>query len=191
MKQIKFKITGTTPAMFNNPSTVNPFNPIAREIKAITGLRKKTEEDMLTLFKLKFLASCYYDEQKGYYIPASHFAKAIESAGKEMKLGKKIVQSTIVPMDSNLKFKHDNLKPESLYESEKQYVDIRDCGIMKARVATARMIVPEWSTTLVVMYDETQIDRSDLIKSVEIAGLRYGIGTFRAQFGKFTAEVCK
>ena len=64
-------------------------------------------------------------------------------------------------------------------------------GIKGSKVPTARAIIPEWSLTTLVWYDETQLDAKDIKDIMEIAGLRYGIGTFRKIYGKFTATVLK
>lgn len=187
MKQITFKIEGTTALMQNCAQTVDPFNSFTKAITAITAKRKKTEEDLLELFRLKWMASLYYEDGK-YIIPASHFHQAIIAASKEKRLGSKFTRSFgIMTPSCPLKFKDNNLTPEELYEC-KQYVDIRPVGIRGSKVPQARFIIPKWSTEVFCWYDESQINESDIINAFNIAGLRYGVGTYRQLYGRFSAK---
>lgn len=61
-------------------------------------------------------------------------------------------------------------------------------GIKNSKVPTARAIIPEWSLITEVWFDEAQLDEKDIEDCMEIAGLRYGVGTFRKIYGKFKAE---
>lgn len=187
MKQITFKITGTTALMQNNPRTVSPFDEYTKAIAAITAKRKKSDDDMLELFRLKWMASIYYEDGK-YIIPASHFQQAIVAASKEKRLGAKFTRSFgIITPSCPLKFKDHKLPPEELYQLE-AYVDIRAVGIRGSKVPQARFIIPKWSTEVSCWFDETQINEDDIIEAFNIAGLRYGIGTFRQLYGRFSAE---
>lgn len=190
MKSIKFRITGTMPLMLNNPQTVNPFNEFTKKLKPLTSKRTKTDDDMLEIYKLKFLASLYTNSQGKYILPAEHVANALIAAAKERKLGAKFTRSMQVMNDSIIDFKDADKTPEQLYEIG-TYVDIRAVGIKNSKVPTARAIIPEWSLTTEVWYDETQLDEKDIKDCMEIAGLRYGVGTFRKIYGKFKAEKIK
>jgi hypothetical protein len=175
--------------MLNNNQTVNPFNHYAKKLKEFTSKRKKTEEDMLALYGLQFESSLYLAaDGKTYIIPADHFWKSICTAAKEVKLGKKFEQSFQIFDDCVLDFPEKNLSPSELYE-ESSHVDIRVGTIMgKSKVPVCRAIFNEWKTEVVCHFDETQIDEKDVIKIFDIAGLRYGVGTYRKKFGKFTIK---
>jgi hypothetical protein len=190
MKELKFKLEGVTPLMLNNPQTVNPFNEFAKAQKELTAKRKKTEDDMMELFKLKFLSSLYVNTKGQYYIPAEHIENALIQASKERKLGAKFTRSMQVLTDPLLEFADSDKTPEQLYEIG-TYVDVRAVAIMRAKVPTARAIIPQWSLKVSVLYDETQIDTADIVACMEVAGLRYGIGTYRKKFGKFSAKTLK
>ena len=83
------------------------------------------------------------------------------------------------------------MTPKELYD-EKSHVDIRDGVIMgRSRVPVCRAIFVEWSTTVECWYDETQLDKADIIRVFDIAGLRYGVGTYRKKYGRFSAKEIK
>lgn len=187
MKTIKFKVEGTTPLMMNNPQTVNPFNSYTVALKELTAKRKKTEDDMENIFRLKFLASLYVDNDGHYIIPADHFHRSVISAAKEQKMGTKFMQSLFIYQDCLLDFPEKAMTPEQLW-AEKSHVDVRDCVVQRARITACRAIFNKWSATVECWYDETQIDEADIVRFFNIAGIRHGIGTYRAKFGKFKAE---
>ena len=192
MKSIKFRITGTCPLMLNNPQTVNPMNVYAKEIKALTSKRSKTDEDQNEIFHLKFLASCYYNDKGQYILPANMIAKSFEAGAKENKLGAKFQRSVFVNEDCLLKFKDNGCSPEELWQNHSEtYVDIRPVGVQKSKIVTARMIVPDWSLDGELTFDETQLNKSEVWLALTNAGLRYGIGTYRQCYGRYKIEEIK
>lgn len=190
MKSISFKVVGTKALMMHNPQTVNPFNEFTKVIKPLTAKKKKTEEDMMQLYKLQFLASLYMKDGQ-YIIPAQMFWKSICTAAKELKLGKKFEQSMIIPDDCLLDFDDKDCPPDALFDNEElssKYVDIRDGVIMRARVPVCRSIFPKWKTIMTLWFDESQLDEDEILHVVEIAGSRYGVGTYRQMYGRFEIE---
>lgn len=189
MKTIKFKVTGTTALMLNNPQTVNPFNEYSKMLKPLTSKRTKTEDDLLEISHIKFLASLYVNNGV-YVIPSQHFEQSLNEAAKERKMGKKIERSLRVFSDCPLEFKDKDKTPEELFNLG-TYVDVRAVGIKNVKITTTRAIIPEWSTTVEVSFDESQLDEKDILQIFEVAGLRYGIGTYRRLYGRFTVRKIK
>ena len=190
MKKIQFKIEGTQPLMLNNSQVVNPFNKYTLALKPLTSKKKKTEDDMNEIYRLQFESSLYMNGGT-YIIPGDHFWKSITTAAKEQKLGKKFEQSFQIMTDCVLDFPEKDMTPSELY-AEKSHVDIRDGVIMgRSRVPVCRAIFTEWNTMVECWYDETQIDKADILRIVEVAGIRYGVGTYRKKFGRFSAKEIK
>ncbi|MGN1217135.1 MAG: hypothetical protein ACI4TD_04075 [Phocaeicola sp.] len=190
MREIKFKITGTTPLMLNNPQTVNPLNKYAKQLKDLTSKRTKTEEDLFEISHIKFLASLYTDSEGTYIIPNQHFERSVIEAAKERKLGKRFERSFHVFDRCVLDFKDKDKTPEELYQIG-DYVDIRPVGVKNVKITTTRVIIFDWSTVVNCCFEDGQIDQKDVIDIFKIAGLRYGIGTYRSQFGKFEVQKIK
>lgn len=189
MKKISLKIEGTQPLMLNNPQTVNPFNEYTKALKPLTSKRKKTDDDYVQIYRLQFEASLYV-KNGVYIIPGEHFWKSVCTAAKEQKMGKKFEQSFFIAEDSVLDFPEKKLSVDELYE-EKSHVDIRDAGIKDNRIPACRAIFSEWKTTVECYFDDTQIDYNDVLRFFEIAGLRYGIGTYRQKYGRFSIKEIK
>lgn len=186
MQSIKFRMKGVCPLMLNNPQTVNPMNEYSKELKALTSKRSKTDEDQNEIFHIKFLASCYLNNKGQYIIPSNMIAKSFEAGAKENKLGAKFQRSVFVKEDGLLKFSENGCTPEELWENHSdKYVDIRPVGIMKSKIVTARMIVPEWEMQGELFFDESQLNKSEVWLAMVNAGSRYGIGTYRQCYGRY------
>jgi hypothetical protein len=168
------------------------MNGYAKAIKELTSKRKKTDEDQNEIFHLKFLASCYLNNKGQYIIPANAIWKSFESGAKENRLGKKFQESVFVMNDSLLKFECNGCTPEELWENHSEtYVDIRNVKVQTSMIATARMIIPEWSLEGEVFFDETQLNKSEMWLAMTNAGLRKGIGTYRQCYGRYKIEEIK
>lgn len=188
MKSVIFKLTGTNGLMLNNSQTVNPFNKYTLALKPLTAKRKKTDDDYNEIYRLQFESSLYTKDGV-YILPSDHFWKSICTAAREQKLGKKFEQSLQVVEDAVLDFPEKGMSPDELYK-DGSHVDVRD-GVVTGnkRITVCRAIFNEWSATFTVWFDETQIDQKDLERIVEIAGQRYGVGTYRKKYGRFHAEI--
>ena len=91
-----------------------------------------------------------------------------------------------------LKFDENGCTPEELWKNHSEkYVDIRPVGIMKSKIVTARFIIPEWSLEGELFFDETQLNKSEVWLAMTNAGLRYGIGTYRQCYGRYSIEEVK
>lgn len=189
MKTIKFRIEGTQPLLLNNAQTVNPFNEYAKKLKPLRAKKTKTDDDQMEIFRLEFISSLYYEDGR-YIIPSNNIWKSVCDAAKELKKGAKFERSFFIFQDCLLDFPEKNLTPSELWE-ERSHVDIRDVGIKKNRINSCRSIFSEWGLNVECTYDESQIDRDDVIHIVQIAGLRYGLGTYRTKFGRFKATEIK
>ena len=192
MQSIKFKMTGVSPLMLNNPQTVNPMNEYSKAIKDLTSKRSKTDDDQNEIFHLKFLSSCYVNNKGQYIIPANMIAKSFEAGAKENKNGKKFQESLFVYEDCILKFPENGCSPEELWQNHSEkYVDIRPVGIQKQKIVTARMIIPQWSLEGELFFDEEQLNKSEVWLALTNAGLRKGIGTYRQCYGRYKIEEIK
>lgn len=189
MKSLKLKLVGKAPLLIQSGTLANPMHPLSKELKRITGLRKKTDEDMEAILKLKFLGSLYYDEKDGPYLPTENLYRAMWDASKELKLGKRFTQDVVIPEDRMPLVYQGPRDPEALYADHK-FVDVRMVTIGRSKVPMARPIFNVWSCSTTVCFNEERIDDRDMRQIVELCG-RQSIGTFRRRFGKFEAEVVK
>lgn len=187
MKELKLKVRGVAPLLMQSGRLANPLDPLSKKIKQITGLRKKTDEDLLEILRLKFIGSLYWNEKSCVYLPAMNMERALFDGAKEFKLGKKFPIAAQI-IEDELPLIYDGpKKPEDLYADER-FVDVRMVRIGTSKVAMARPIFKVWSFKATLAFNPELIDERDVLQVLDAAG-RQGLGTFRRRFGKWQAEV--
>jgi hypothetical protein len=186
MKTLKFKIEGVCPLLQHDDKTANPFNDYTKELKAISGKRKKTEDDLLEMARIEWSASLYHTEKKGYYMKAECFEASLLAAAKSKKLGTAFKQAVRIPDDPIFHFKDENKTPKQLFAIN-EYKDFRTVKVMTSKVLRCRPIFNEWYCEIELWYDESRIDEGELIQIAEYAGRFIGICDYRPKFGRFSA----
>lgn len=188
MDTITIRIKGTSPLLMQAETLANPLHELTKAHKAVSGKRKKTEDDYIWLMESEWSASMYYDEEIGPFVPALNMEGCIAEAGKIHRLGKTIKQAVQVVNDK-AKLEYDGpRKKEALWKSNK-FSDVRGVNVGGKKIMRCRPIFLGWSAQFDIAFMDDVIDRSDLVRVVEEAGRRIGIGTYRPRFGRFSVEV--
>lgn len=184
MKTATYTIKGTTAMMMHSERLANPFDPLTKEIKAISGTRRRTEDQLHEMARLEWLGGLYYNEHDGIHLPGYNVLACIVGGGKIHKLGTAVKRSALVVEDA-IRVEFDGPKtPEKLFANAK-FVDMRSVKIGTSKVMRCRPVFPEWQLTFRVAYDENSIQRADLDRCVETAGQMVGLGDYRPRFGRF------
>jgi hypothetical protein len=189
METLSVRLQGATPLLVNNPSTVNPLSETTKIIKELSGKRKKSDQDVTELLRMKYHASLYYDAELGPYIPAYNAFRCGQEGGKLSKQGKNWERGvTVIGDKAKLNYKGPR-EPEELWDTPR-FVDIRDGSIGTSRVTVARPIFnPEWSCDVTFMIAPDVVNSADVLANLVTGGRLIGIGTYRARFGRFTVEL--
>ena len=172
MDTIEFRLTGTSPLMMNNPQTVNPFNPYTLQMKEITDKRKRSDEDLRDLLKIKFMAALYYDDKLGPYLPMISVWRSIHEAAKISRAGKTIERGLHTGQDMAAIEYPGPRTPEELY-ADPQFVDVRDASPSGKRVTACRPIFKTWALVgIVFLFEEAPyIERTrPCLHSSQLAG---------------------
>jgi hypothetical protein len=187
MKTATYKITGTTPMMMHSERLANPFDPLTKQIKSISGKRKKTEDDLLEMARLEWLGGLYHDDENGIHVPGYNIFAALINGGKLHKLGSTIKRAALIKED-HVALEFDGPKnPTELFQ-HKKFVDMRSVKVGTSKVMRCRPIFRNWSLSFTVLYDENSLQRDDIDRVVSDTGYMVGIGDYRPRFGRFTVE---
>ena len=190
MKNVRYTINGITPLIMHSERLANPFDEMTRELKALTGKRKKTEDDLLAIAQVEWKGGLYHDKDNGIYLPGYNIFASLIGGGKMHKLGTAIKRAALVN-DDYVPIKYDGPSdPDKLFK-DKSYVDMRSVKVGTAKVMRCRPIFREWQCTFNVMYEETAIQRSELDLCLKSAGSMVGIGDYRPRFGRFEVTESK
>lgn len=186
MQQLTLHLTGTAPLLMRRPTTVNPLDPITREIKKFTGKRKKTEEDHQTIARLEWESSIYHEAGVGVYVPGVNVETCLRDAGKVTKQGTAVTRGVIVTEDMlPLKYAGPNVNGSLQPLWDAHLRDYRRVGNQQNSVMRCRPMFPDWSLDVPLVFEPSVIDESDLRDIAERAGLMIGIGDYRPRFGRF------
>lgn len=186
--QTTFRITGTAPLLMQAETLANPLHELTKAHKSVSGKRKKSEDDYLWLMESEWSASMYHADDIGPYIPALNIEGCIAEAGKIHRLGKTIKQAVRV-MDDRHKLEFEGPRSKDKLWKSGKHADVRGVNVGGKKIMRCRPIFLSWATQFDVEFMEDVIDKSDLVRVVEEAGRRIGIGTYRPRFGRFTVEV--
>jgi hypothetical protein len=175
----------------HNVQAADPQHPLAREMKMITDKRKKTEGDLATLDRLKFISGLYCDNpvKMGPYLPGPNFFKALIEAGSITRAGKKIERGVMF-LTTEAPLVYDGPRdPDALWgDGTGKFVDRRIVVVNRARIPGIRPIFPTWGAQFEMMIDPNIIDRDEFADIAERAG-KIGVGDFRRFYGKFDVKV--
>ncbi len=189
MENITVRIEGTSPLLMQAETLANPLHELTKAHKAVSGKRKKSEDDYLWLMQSEWRASMYYDESAGPYIPSLNIEACIAEAGKINRLGKTIKQAVMVTTD-RAKLEYDGPRTmDKMWAAGSKFADVRGVNVSGKKIQRCRPIFLKWSAEFDIQYMEDVLDRSDLIRTIEEAGRRIGIGTYRPRFGRFNVKV--
>lgn len=178
-------LTGVLPLLMHSERLANPLDPAAKKLKALTGKRKKTDDDMEAISFAEFEGGLYHDG--GPYIPAHWILAMIRDGAKLTKQGKDAIRA-IMLIESKLPLEYTGPKDiEGLWK--KGFYDRRMVGNQKNRVLRTRAKFSEWSISFTLQFDESVFDRPQIKQILESAGRMVGLGDYRPVFGRFDAKV--
>lgn len=183
---IKVRITGTRPMLMHSDKFADPLNPLTKAHKALTGKRKKTDEDHEAIAKSEWMGGLYIDD-RGPYMPGVNLDAALVAGAKLHKLGTTIKRSVEV-MDEKCHLIFSGPKtPEALWDAG--YYDARSVKVSTSRLMRYRPMFREWALDCEIAFDADAINRSEVVRCLEDAGQYCGLGDYRPKFGRFTVEV--
>lgn len=184
MKDIAFHIQGIAPLLMHSGQLANPLNPLVKEMKVLTGQRKKTDDTHLELSRLEFRAGLYLNASMQVVIPSEVLESCIIEGAKKAKLGKAFKSAIAVQEDAVLDYGKP-LTPEQMWEKPEEFVDVRGVKVGTSRVMRTRPIFRNWKLSFDVLFDGDQINAENVIQAVADAGRQVGLCDYRPKFGRF------
>lgn len=182
-EKLSFHIEGISPLLLHNGRLANPLDKIVREIKKITGKRKKTEEDLMGLMKLEWYGSLYVEDSR-IVIPGNNIESMLCYAAKKTKMGE-VCKSGIL-CDGNWPLDYNGPKEIDVLFNDGEFIDTRGCVVGQSRVMRTRPIFKTWSLKFDVSYLPDIVESAETVKSwVVTAGRLIGLCDFTPKFGRF------
>lgn len=194
IRQATISIAGISPLLQNNPQTVDPFNPYAKAMKAITNKRSgKTEDDLIELGNIEARAKLYFDDQVGVYVPARWLTEAIVTAAfGTIKIGKDKMRGGVFSTEDKIALHYDGIDKVKTADDVVYNPKFRlRMGLPQGKVRVPKdfPIFHGWSFGTVIEFDDTVADLNGIKRIVEKTAKYVGFGDFRPTFGRAIAEV--
>lgn len=202
MKTLRVQYIGIRPLIMSNPQTIDIANRFAVASRALNtalkSARKKGDEDKLLELaaaqkKNDFMASAYFDDKGGFFIPDSVIMASIKSAAQSMRKGKDIDRAVL--MEETEAYVKDVPNAPTL---EDAFADTRfhlktPCKVPPktgALFMKLRCVMPTgWRVEFTLSFDSDVLAEKTLKDILNTAGGFVGIGSWRPKFGRFTVEI--
>lgn len=193
MDRLMLKLVGASPILLHSTRGADPLDPMVREFKKVSSVRKKTDELHAVMARMEWELGLYYDPDLGPYLPTTNLRACVIEGAKLSKRGMDLKRGTMVETDRvPLAYKGPR-EIEKLWDAG-TFRDVRAVVVGTARVMRTRPIFrPPWSVEFGLLYDPGVVQRDQLIACAETAGALVGLGDYRppcgGAFGRFTVEV--
>lgn len=196
---VKVRIDGVQPMLMHSNQTCNPLNKFAKAMKAITGKRKKTDEDYEALSKIEWEAGLYFTPELGPFVPSINVEGMLRDAAKKLKKGTDVKQSVRVfpleiPLGYNgprdleglkkIAFSGDKVNGEDFFDS-------RGVGVNQSTVMRTRPRFNKWWVEFDIIADDTIFNMDDIVQILAIAGSKIGLSDYRPRYGTFEFKIIK
>lgn len=191
MNSVTLKLTGLTPLLLHNGRGADPLDQYSKAIKAISGKKKKTEEDLEEMARLEHEQGMYLTKGKDgklrpclptFVLEATAVSGAKKSKdGQRAKAGIAILKDAIIETGKDL----SNLKELWKDESYRLRAAVK---VGMSKVMRTRPKFDNWSVTFEVNYNPELLNESDVVNFYRAA---FATGDWRPKYGQFEVEKVK
>jgi hypothetical protein len=159
-----------------------------KRLSAVTGKRKKTDEDHAAVAELEWRGGLYYDPELGPYLPGDNVRRSLLDAARLSKEGKNIERG-VLRLTKRNRLQYDGPRdPEKLW-ADPRFRHRAMVKVSTSKVARTRPQFLGWSATVTIDFDTAVLDSRDLLRIAQAAGQFIGIGDGRPFYGgRFTVE---
>jgi hypothetical protein len=199
LTQIRIELTGNMPLVMHNEQLANPRNVWARDLKALSSKRTKTDADLEEMARIEVAGGLYADwgEPTGdlwtrrfdAYVPGLAVRATIKAGATIRKNGKNVERALLDLDHQHCTFDYDGPDTvKGLFEDG--YVLERLVRVGQSRVMRSRPQFPKWNVTAHANLDTSVLNLAALEQSIEDAGRLVGLLEARTiGYGRFTGTV--
>jgi hypothetical protein len=188
--ELTVRLTGTKPMLQHNGRLANPLDSYTRQLKAITGKRKKTDEDLVDIMLIEARGSCWETDTGILGVPTAAVWRSFYDAAKAYKLGED-VKRALHFADVTQPLLIDGHEVDcDVFLKDPDSVDYRPVKVSGRKTMRARPIIRgAWQTTHTfdLLTDVLQVQ--SLGPVLERAGRLVGLGDWRPIYGTYQVEV--
>lgn len=193
IQQLTIRYTGIDALLQNNPQMSDPLNKYSKEMKSISGKRKKTDDDILTMRQIELRAKIYWDDVfGGIYIPSTWVAASIQGVSwSKAKIKKADIRASVFASEPKIKLFYEGMEkvkaPLDIVKQE-EFHNVVSLKQGQVRVVKATPIFNNWHFTATLDFDDSIINERELKELIEYGAAFGGFGDFRPTYGRATVE---
>lgn len=191
--KIKLHLRGTVPLLMHSNKGIDPLHPLNKEIAALTGIRKKTDEIHEQIAWLKFNLNMDFHDVLGPYLPGANVEASMIEGAKQTKQGKQ-VQRALFVTDFEVPVIYDG--PRTIKEmwdyrdgAEYPFRSSLPVKIGTSRVMQMRPKFDNWSIEAEGELDDEILNFDELRRIASSAGRFGALGDFRPRYGRYEAQI--
>lgn len=185
---IKFKLTGTAPLIMHSGRLADPLDPLTKAHKALTGKKKKQDEDQEAIAQSEWYASLYLNDDGKACMPSENIEAMLAEAAAANRLKKKFKAGVFLDGDFQLIYNGPS-DAKALWDAGfKLTVGVK---VMSSRIMRTRPMFKEWAVECTVNYFPAVVSKQEVIDAMNHASMFVGLGDWRPRFGRFSVEVLK
>jgi hypothetical protein len=186
--EIKLRLTGTKPMLHHNGRLANPLDRYTRELKALTGKRTKTDEDLIAIMRAEARGACWETDDGLLGVPTAAVWRCIYDAAKAYKRGEDVKRAlSFADVTEPLLVAGSEVTCDEFLTPNN--IDYRPVKVQGKKTMRARPIAREWETVHSLGLLEDVMNPRDLAPILERAGRLVGLGDWRPTYGTFEATV--
>lgn len=182
---VTYRLTSSAPLLMHNGQTADPTNKWSKAMKQISSKRLKTDADYEELSHIEFLAALYMDKA-GPVLPPNMIDAMTVMAAKKSKEGPSAKSGCFCLDVVRLDYPGPRTAEELWADDSFRFAAIVRVGM--ARVSRMRPIFREWSADVTLHLEPSLVNVARVDEWLRVAGTQIGLGDWRPQYGRFTAE---
>ena len=190
---VKITLTGIGPMLTHSTAGMDPMNPIAVEISALTSKppkEKKLLPNIIALQQAEWKAGLYMapEGKDGALVPClptTAILGCIRDAAKSQRLGSEVTRSVDLDAGAFVALNYEGPKTLAGMWADHRFRYTTPVVIGRVKVLRTRPKFDEWSVDLTMIFDAEFMRRETLLDIVRLAGRRVGVGDYRPRFGRF------
>lgn len=186
--KVRIELTGTAPLLMHNIRLANPLDPYARQMKEISGKRKKTDEDHARLADLEYRGGLYLDADGAPALPGANIEKSLIEGGRITKQGKQVERGLLVT-DMECPILYDGPHTEDGLVADANFRSVLAVKVGTSRIMRTRPMFRHWAISADAELDAGLLNLETFQSICDDAGQMAGLGDYRPRHGRYTAKV--
>lgn len=185
MATFQMEIEGIAPLLMHSARLADPMDDATKALAAVTGKRKKTDDDHIEVARLEHLGSLYISQEFGPFIPGQNIEAALFRGAARTKQGTALKSALLIPTNVNPLIYKGPRDAQGLWD-DKGFVHRSSVKVGTSRVIRTRPVFASWQLGFEGDLDTEVVDKNSFETIADTTGRLVGLGDWRPRFGRFT-----